>query len=172
MGDIAKRLQVFPVDPGQPRRHSSDARCRHQARHQSADIASIINETYATVKSHFSSKAVETVMAARVSVPYCVAVAALDRKVGQAQFAADRVAAADVRDLLARTEVVAVPELTALYPEKFPARVTITLRNGEKLTAMRNFPTGDPQQPLSAAELEAKFWITHRHGLSPPARAN
>ncbi len=111
-------------------------------------------------------------MAARVSVPYCVAVAALDRKVGQAQFAADRVAAADVRDLLARTEVVAVPELTALYPEKFPARVTITLRNGEKLTAMRNFPTGDPQQPLSAAELEAKFWITHRHGLSPPARAN
>ena len=96
-------------------------------------------------------------MAARVSVPYCVAVAALDRQVGQAQFAPQRVAAPDVRDLLARTEVVSVPDLTALYPEKFPARVTVTLRNGRRLTAMRLFPKGDPQEPLSASEIEAKF---------------
>jgi 2-methylcitrate dehydratase PrpD len=122
-----------------------------------ADIAAITNETYATVQTHFSAKAVETAMAARVSVPYCVAVAALDRKVGQAQFTPQRIAAADIRDLLARTEVVAVPALTALYPEKFPARVTVTLRNGDKLTAMREFPTGDPHEPLSAAQLEAKF---------------
>jgi len=134
---------------------------------KASEIASITNETYATVKSHFSSKAVETVMAARVSVPYCVAVAALDGRVGQAQFTAERVARADVRDVLSRTEVVAVPELTALYPEKFPARVTITLRDGSKLTAMRYFPTGDPQQPLSASELEAKFLDNASARLAP-----
>jgi 2-methylcitrate dehydratase PrpD len=122
-----------------------------------ADIAAITNETYETVKTHFSAKTVETGMGARVSVPYCVAVAALDREVGQAQFAPARVGRRDVQDLLARTEVIAVPELTALYPAKFPARVTIALKDGRKLTAMRQFPKGDPQEPLKADEIEAKF---------------
>jgi 2-methylcitrate dehydratase PrpD len=121
------------------------------------DIASIKNETYATVKSHFSSKSVTTSMGARVSVPYCIAVAALDRGVGHAQFSAERLARADVQGLLANTEVIADPELTKLYPEKFPARVTVTLRNGRTLTAIRYFPKGDPQEPLAPAEIQAKF---------------
>lgn len=124
---------------------------------KASDIAAITNETYATVASHFSAKTVTTAMGARVSVPYCVAVAALDREVGQAQFAPERAARADVQDLLARTDVVAVPELTALYPEKFPARVTVTLCDGRKLTATRYFPKGDPQEPLTPDEIEAKF---------------
>lgn len=122
-----------------------------------SEIAAITNETYATVKSHFSAKQVSNGMGARVSVPYCCAVAALDGAAGQAQFAEDRVRRADVQDLLARTEVVADPELTKLYPAKFPARVTITLKDGRKLTEMREFPKGDPQAPLSRAEIAAKF---------------
>ena len=62
-----------------------------------------------------------------------------------------------MQDLLGRTDVVAVPELTKLYPEKFPARVTVTLRDGRKLTATRHFPKGDPQEPLTPSEIEAKF---------------
>ena len=119
--------------------------------------SAVTNETYATVKTHFSAKTVDTSMGARVSVPYCVAVAALDGQVGQAQFAPDRVARRDVQDLLAHTDIVSVPELTALYPEKFPARVTVTLKDGRKLTATRFFPKGDPQEPLSPTEIEAKF---------------
>lgn len=120
-------------------------------------IASITNETYATVKSHFSAKAVTTPMGARVSVPYCCAVAALDGAAGQAQFSAERVISPDVQSLLARTEVVADAELTTLYPAKFPARVTVTLRSGQRLTATRDFPKGDPQVPLTPAEIEQKF---------------
>jgi 2-methylcitrate dehydratase PrpD len=122
-----------------------------------AAIAGIVNETYNTVKSHFSAKEVTTPMGARVSVPYCCAVAALDRKVGQAQFSQDRVTRADVQRLLANTEVVAVPELNVLYPDKFPARVTVTMRDGRKYTDMRDFPKGDPQDPLTREEIEAKF---------------
>jgi len=121
------------------------------------DIASIVNETYATVKSHFSAKTVTTGMGARVSVPYCCAVAAIDRAVGQAQFAPDRVMRDDVQRTLASTDVIAVDELTAQYPTKFPARVTITLKDGRKLTSQRDFPKGDPQEPLSPAEINAKF---------------
>ncbi|MGA9864886.1 MAG: MmgE/PrpD family protein [Acetobacteraceae bacterium] len=122
-----------------------------------AEIDFITNETYATVKSHFSNKAVDTPMGARVSVPYCVAIAAMDRQVGQAQFAPERVRDPAVRDLLARTETVADPELTKLYPDKFPARVTIGLKDGRRLTETRYFPKGDPQEPLTPGEIEAKF---------------
>lgn len=121
------------------------------------DIAGVVNETYATVKSHFSAKTVTTGMGARVSVPYCCAVAAIDRAVGQAQFAPERVMRDDVQRLLANTEVVAVDELTAQYPTKFPARVTVTLKDGRKFTSQRDFPKGDPQEPLTPSEIEAKF---------------
>ena len=124
---------------------------------QARDIARIVNETYSTVKSHFSAKTVTTGMGARVSVPYCCAVAAIDRAVGQAQFAPDRVIREDVQTLLASTDVVAVDELTAQYPTKFPARVTVTLKDGRTFTSQRDFPKGDPQEPLTPVEIETKF---------------
>jgi 2-methylcitrate dehydratase PrpD len=120
-------------------------------------IRSITNHTYGTVKSHFSSKAVESSMAARLSVPYCLAVAAVDREVTQRQFQPDRFRDGLVRRVLERTEIVADPELDALYPEKFPARVTIEMEDGQRHEAAVMYPKGDPRNPLSAAELDAKF---------------
>ena len=134
-----------------------------------AQIARITNETYNTVKSHFSNKDVSTVMAARVSVPYCIAIAAVDGELTQAQFAPARINDALVRSVLANTEVVADAELNKLYPDKFPARVTITLKDGRSFRETVLFPKGDPQDPLSAAEIEAKF-RGNAHALLGPAR--
>ena len=120
-------------------------------------IARITNETYNTVKTHFSNKDVATVMAARVSVPYCIAIAAIDGKLTQAQFLPARIDDPLLREVLAKTEVIADAELNKLYPDKFPARVTITLKSGASFQETVLFPKGDPQDPLSAAELEAKF---------------
>ena len=122
-----------------------------------AEIERIAVETYATVKSHFSSKLVDSTMAARLSVPYCVAIACVDGAVTQRQFQPDRWQDKHVRRLLDATEIIAEPELTRLYPEKFPARVTVTLRGGEQLQAELMFPKGDPQNPLSNDELAEKF---------------
>jgi len=121
------------------------------------DIVSITNETYNTVKTHFSNKVVASAMAARVSVPYCVAIAAIDRELTQRQFAPERYDDPLVQQLLAKTEVVPDAELNRLYPEKFPARVTIRLKDGTVLQETVLFPKGDPQDLLSAAEIEAKF---------------
>jgi 2-methylcitrate dehydratase PrpD len=136
-----------------------------------AQIARITNETYNTVKTHFSNKDVSTVMAARVSVPYCIAIAAIDGKLTQAQFSPARINDPVVRQVLANTEVIADAELNKLYPDKFPARVTITLKNGTSFQETVLFPKGDPQDPLSAAELEAKFRDNVAAMLSP-ARAD
>jgi 2-methylcitrate dehydratase PrpD len=135
-----------------------------------AEIARITNETYNTVKTHFSNKDVSTVMAARVSVPYCIAIAAIDGQLTQAQFAPARINEPLLRQVLANTEVIADAELNKLYPDKFPARVTITLKNGASFQETVLFPKGDPQDPLSAAELEAKF-RDNAQAMLGPARA-
>ena len=135
-----------------------------------AQIARIANETYNTVKSHFSNKDVATVMAARVSVPYCIAIAAIDGRLTQAQFSPARINDPLVRQVLERTEVIADAELNLLYPDKFPARVTITLKNGESFRETVLFPKGDPQDPLSKDEIDAKFRDNVAAMLSP-ARA-
>jgi 2-methylcitrate dehydratase PrpD len=120
-------------------------------------IARITVETYRTVTTHFSNKDVAGVMAARISVPYCVAAAAVDRALGQAQFAPARVADPLVQAVLARTEVVADAALDALYPAQFPARVTIAMEDGARHTETVLLPKGDPGNPLGDAELAEKF---------------
>jgi 2-methylcitrate dehydratase PrpD len=136
-----------------------------------SDIARITNETYTTVTTHFSNKDVRSLMGARVSVPYCIAVAAVDRTVGQAQFAPARIQDPTVREVLSRVDVVADAELNALYPEKFPARVTITLKDGSSVQETVLFPKGDPQDPLTPAEVESKF-RENVAGTLTPAQAD
>lgn len=121
------------------------------------DIESVHVRTYATVKSHFSSKDVQKTMAARLSVPYCVAVALIDREVTQKQFAPNRFEDPIVRQLLDKVEVIADPELNPLYPEKFPARVIVNLKDGQTREATFMYPKGDPSNPLSKEELLTKF---------------
>lgn len=122
-----------------------------------AQIESITNETYNTVKSHFSNKDVTGVMSARVSVPYCIAVSAVDRTLTQAQFALERVNDPLVREVLRRTEVVPVPELDAQYPENFPARVTIRMKDGTSYQETVLKPKGDPGNPLTPEEIAGKY---------------
>lgn len=129
------------------------------ARHAPAaeDIAAVTVKTYSTVKSHFSSKQVEAAMAARISVPYCVAVALVDGQVTQRQFDADRYRDAIVRSVMDKVEIVADDELTKLYPEKFPAQVSVTMQDGTVHEAEMYYPKGDPSNPLSDEELRIKF---------------
>jgi 2-methylcitrate dehydratase PrpD len=120
-------------------------------------IVGVEVHTYETVATHFSSKDVRTSMAARLSVPYCVAAAAVDRTITQAQFEQARFEDPVIQRVLARTSIVADPDLTALYPEKFAARVVLTLDDGTQLERTRFHPKGDPNDPLSPEELRAKF---------------
>lgn len=120
-------------------------------------VKAVTVKTYATVKSHFSSTRVDTAMAARLSVPYCVAVALVDGEVRQRQFTPGRYGNAMVRAVMNKVQIVADEALTKLYPEQFPAQVTVDLRDGRSFSAEMYYPKGDPSNPLSDAELETKF---------------
>jgi 2-methylcitrate dehydratase PrpD len=100
----------------------------------------------------------ETGLQGKFSMPYCVAAALLDRTVGLAQFADERVRRADVQALMPKVRMVVHPEQTTR--ESLPARfseVTVTLTDGRTLVKRVDQAKGQPRNPLSDAELEVKF---------------
>ncbi|MDP9374383.1 MAG: MmgE/PrpD family protein [Chloroflexota bacterium] len=99
---------------------------------------------------------------AKFSIAYCVAVALLEGRAGLDQFAPERFGPDGptdpaIRDLLARTRVEVDPALTALYPERWPARLALRLAGGESVEGGADYPRGNPENPVPPAHLEAKF---------------
>jgi 2-methylcitrate dehydratase PrpD len=68
-----------------------------------------------------------------------------------------------VLDLVRRTEVVEDPELTALFPRRWACRVAVELTSGEVRTAQVDTPKGEPDNPMTEAEVAEKV-----HRLAAP----
>jgi 2-methylcitrate dehydratase len=91
------------------------------------------------------------------SLPYCVVVALADGEVGRAQFEPARFQDARLLDLLARTAVHRDAALTARYPAGIPNRLRVKLKDGRELVREVEFPRGHARNPMSDAEVQAKF---------------
>ena len=50
------------------------------------------------------------------------------------------------------------PEFEAVYPEKYPARVTITMEDGTQFVSEVEYPKGDPEYPATKEEVVEKFY--------------
>jgi 2-methylcitrate dehydratase PrpD len=96
-----------------------------------------------------------TAYAAKFCLPFTVAAAINRGRVSLAEF--DEVAADDLRATMSRINVVRDEALAAHYPEQWPARLTATLESGETVSAAVEYPKGDAKNPMSFAELAAKF---------------
>jgi 2-methylcitrate dehydratase len=91
------------------------------------------------------------------SLPYCTAVALLDGEVTLRQFDAERFTASDVLELLTKVKVHLDDALTPRYPRGIPNRVVVTLADGTRLSEEVEFPRGHAGNPMTDAEVEAKF---------------
>jgi len=121
------------------------------------NIVKIINRTYNTVKSHFSNYEPKTVMAARLSVPYCIAVCAAKRDGGLDVFHTETIFDPVVQETLKKVEIVADPELNKLYPEKFPSMIEIETKGGKTYKGEMYYAKGSRKNPFSDEEVNEKF---------------
>lgn len=125
------------------------------------EIREIKVEAYGTavfmMGSDASRWAPETRETADHSLPYCVAMALLDGEVTQASFAASRLRDPAVKEIMRKVAVVEAPDLSAMYPEGAPGRVTILMRSGEIHLAETRYPTGHEKNPMTDSEIERKF---------------
>jgi 2-methylcitrate dehydratase len=91
------------------------------------------------------------------SLPYCTAVALLDGEVTLKQFDPARFTAPDILRLLEHVKVHLDDSLTPRYPRGIPNRIVLTLTDGRQLTKEVEFPRGHAGNPMTDAEVEAKF---------------
>lgn len=122
-----------------------------------ADIQRVAVSTYTAALTLCDKPDPRTAPDAKFSLQYCVASALLRGRVGLAEFADAALADGAVRALLARTEVAVDPARDAAYPAHWSAAVRVTLTDGRTFEASQDRPKGDPENPLTPEELEAKF---------------
>ena len=91
------------------------------------------------------------------SLPYLLAVAALDGDVQPAQLSPERIEMADVQGLLQKVKVRPDDSFTARYPGEVPSRVTVRLKGGKSYSnEVKDYP-GFWTRPFTWDEVVEKF---------------
>jgi 2-methylcitrate dehydratase len=104
------------------------------------------------------------------SLPYIVGMTLLEGKIDNSTYSARKITNKDTLDFLDKIKVVEDPRLTALYPrEGMGNRVAVRLRSGGRVSEEVIIPRGHPRNPMSDAEVEAKFRTLTRGKLSQKA---
>ncbi len=110
-----------------------------------------------------------TVTSAQLNLAYCCAVFLLEDDVFIDQFREEKLADPRVLDLAARVKAVHDPALEGGPGLGRRARVQVRLRDGTVLTALGEV-RGGPENPITRADVEAKFRKFTRGVLSPAAQ--
>ena len=133
------------------------------------EIKAIRVETFSQALTLNNDLRPPTLEAAQYSVPFCLAVAAIHG--ADALLPLEEKYLSD-RDVLAFAPLVTLsvaPDLDRMFPRSVPARIVVETASGlHKQTVLT--PRGEPANPLSDSDLDAKF-RTIAHRRMPPAAA-
>ena len=91
------------------------------------------------------------------SLPYCTAAALYDGDVNLETFDEARFTDPALVAFTAKVKVLHDATLDARYPNGIPNRITLTLKDGRRLVKEVEFPRGHAHNPMTDAEVEAKF---------------
>jgi 2-methylcitrate dehydratase PrpD len=93
--------------------------------------------------------------AGKFSTPYCIAAGFIDRRAGLEQFTDEHVALPALRALASRISYVIDPDDE--YPRNFTGHLRVTLRDGASMEFHKGHLRGGAREPLSDADIDAKF---------------
>lgn len=91
------------------------------------------------------------------SLPYCIAAAIVDRKITTQTFSDEKMKDPAIWEVIDRIKGVASEEFEKMFPAKQPSKVTIKTKSGDSFSAYLEYPKGDPREPMTNDDLEAKF---------------
>ena len=93
----------------------------------------------------------------KFSIPFCMAIAVLERKAGIAQFQDRKVRDKRVVELMKRVTLYVDEELEKLGYDQVRSRVRIGLKDGRTIEGRYDVARGHPEKPMSWDELARKF---------------
>lgn len=124
----------------------------------SGDIEAIECYAHPLAKKVLIHPRPKTGLEGKFSMEYCLAVAAVDGRLGIAHFAPAWLADSRVEAMLRRTMFAERADLAVLpAADAVPAEVVVRLRDSRRFARTVTVPSGDPRNPMSASERRAKF---------------
>jgi 2-methylcitrate dehydratase PrpD len=135
---------------------------RHQLRIE--EIETIQVDTFWEVTRLANDQPSNTI-AAQFSIQFALAVALLYDRIGPAEVTDAHIHDPAILALARKVHVSVDDALDRQFPAKTMARVTIHTQRGDHGTTVE-YPRGNPENPLSHAELEAKFQLLTRDLIS------
>jgi 2-methylcitrate dehydratase PrpD len=128
---------------------------KHRRALRSDEVEGVHVETFSEV-TRLANYAPRNTIAAQFSIPFALAVALIHDRIGPAEVSEAHIGDASILALARKVRVTVDADLDREFPAKTIARVTIRAR-GEDVATTVEYPRGNPENPLSDAELEAKF---------------
>ena len=107
--------------------------------------------------------------AGKFSSPYCIAAGFVRGNVGLGDFSDEAVHDPAVVALAEKVRYRIDPQNP--YPKNFTGHIRLTLRDGTVIEERQPYMRGGAQEPLSRADIEAKFLLNAKHGGWSDARA-
>jgi 2-methylcitrate dehydratase PrpD len=124
---------------------------------RAADIEAIEVGTNSNVPNALIYPMPKTALEGKFSIPFCMAIAVLERKAGIAEFVDRKVRDRRVVEMMKRVTLYVDDELEALGYDQVRSRVRIKLQGGKMIEGRYDVARGHPQKPMSWAELGDKF---------------
>lgn len=135
-----------------------------------AQVATLEVQTYQAALDVAGNPSPRTAAEAKFSMAYVVAHALLHGSVRLNAFEAERLESPAIRALMGKVSVRADAQLTAAFPGQRAARVVLTLADGRRLEQFAPCRKGDPEAPLTDAEIDDKY-LELASPVIGPARA-
>ncbi|MEH6941725.1 MmgE/PrpD family protein [Bacillus sp. JJ722] len=133
------------------------------------NLERVVVETYQVALNITDKPNPRTVYEAKFSLQYAAALMLVKEKAGLDTFIDGNLFDEQIRSVLPKVELQVDSNLDALYPEKWPARVTVYFSNGTQIVQEAFYPKGDPENPASEQELLDKFFDLSERVLSKEA---
>jgi 2-methylcitrate dehydratase PrpD len=124
---------------------------------EAKDIRKVRVGTYKAALDVAGHEEPRTPAEGRFSLKYVVATALTHGSVRFAAFEPARLSHPETRELMRHVEVAVDPQLDAAFPAQRAARVALEARDGRREEFLQPTRIGDPDAPLSDAQLDAKF---------------
>jgi 2-methylcitrate dehydratase PrpD len=128
------------------------------------DIKNIHITTYHGLAGRHDHKEVSDISAARMSVPFSVALAIKAGSAGINEFAQEAVDDAEIRALARKVTISADQKYTDRVPDQRAAELRLETNDGAVFRELVSFPKGEPENPITDVELEEKFAGLARYG--------
>ena len=121
------------------------------------DVESIHFRVSPTAPGQGMNYSPDSPLAARLSIPYCVSMAAAEGDISMDHFQEAKVLNPKIREFMKKVTLESDPEFNNKYPGTLAAHVEIRTKDGSRFKEESIFPKGHPENPMTDEEIKEKF---------------